>query len=172
MNRFALLILFFGFSSWMRADENVVKQVLEPQPIIAIDDVKSPMGASSSSMPTTSEPVVDTEAASPIAPQSFDGYDGVTQEVFAPTAVEKQAMLKRKQDEEQKERELAARIEAAKIKASQPAPARKKAQPLAKRVLAKAGAKKSTKSPARKVASVPKPAAKLQGRRKSATVTK
>ncbi len=61
---------------------------IEAQPIIAVGSGDKP---------------IDTEAPSPIAPQSFDDYDGVALEPFAPTVVEKQAMLKERAEAEARE---------------------------------------------------------------------
>ena len=158
-----------------KADENVVTQVLDPQPIIAVEDVKPSPSSTSPSL----EPVVDTEAASPIAPQSFDGYGGIPQEAFAPTVVEKQALLKRKEQEAQKERELLAQAEANRQLASSSIQNKKSVatvtakQPPAKRKeLASQPSRAKKLSPRRKVASTPRPAPSLRRSKKSAIVKK
>jgi hypothetical protein len=79
------------FSNLLQAQETSLKQNLDPQPIIAVDGNKA----------------IDTEASSPIAPQSEDGFGGVVQEPFAPTESEKLAIRKKRQEEEQKQLQIA-----------------------------------------------------------------
>jgi hypothetical protein len=100
------------------AQQTALPSNLDPQPIIPIEDPK-PVSAvnvlepkvvtvdGSSSSSAEKIPTVDTEAPSPIAPQSYDGFDGVAQEPFGPTLVERQAMRQEKLERERKEQAMA-----------------------------------------------------------------
>ena len=148
------LLLQFAF-----AEEPTVVQVMDPMPIISVDDGRK-VPANEVGMDA---PSVDTDMPSPLAPQAFDGFGGVVQEPFAPTAAELEEM-RRKQQEEMKrlsmERMAQEKKAAAAMMATLPAksgPAKVTAKPIgskpvvAKPALAKAIAKKAVKTPAKRL---------------------
>lgn len=87
------LLLQFAF-----AEEPTVVQVMDPMPIISVDDGrKVPVNEMGMDAPS-----VDTELPSPLAPQAFDGFGGVVQEPFAPTAAELEEMRIKQQEQMKK----------------------------------------------------------------------
>lgn len=90
-----LLFLLFQFAY---ADEAPVVQVMDPMPIIAVDDVGKKLPEKSDVPAGEEGAAVDTEAPSPLAPQTFDGFGGVVQEPFSPTERE-QIEIQKKQEE-------------------------------------------------------------------------
>jgi hypothetical protein len=105
-------IFFFAVfcSSRSVAQDTVLKSNLDPQPVITVEEPKvvtvdPPKAADAPAGEKI--PSVDTEAPSPIAPQSYDGFDGVAQEPFGPTQAERQAMRQERIEKEKKEQALA-----------------------------------------------------------------
>lgn len=89
------MLLFIFFIQMVFADESSVVQVMDPMPIISVDDGrKVPMNEAGMNAST-----VDTEMPSPLAPQNFDGFAGVVQEPFAPTESELEQMRMKQQEE-------------------------------------------------------------------------
>lgn len=77
-----LLLIQFAY-----AEEPSVIQVMDPMPIISVDDGRKNPTSESIEIPS-----VDTEGSSPLAPQTFDGFGGVVQEPFSPTEREQEEM--------------------------------------------------------------------------------
>jgi len=92
------MVWIFLLLTFAYAEDAPVVQVMDPMPVIAVDSAGKKLPENNGAPMGEEGAAVDTEIPSPLAPQTFDGFNGVVQEPFSPTERE-QIEIQRKQEE-------------------------------------------------------------------------